>query len=271
MPDIITAKCFGCGHVIRVPVALGGKKAKCPQCAGVIVIPEPSRQAGDFVSDEQLPEVARDGDPITDDDPVPEGIPVEEPGEEPARGRTPAPQRAVATGTPRGGTRASGGRDRGGRGGRPTSRTRSSSTGLVVGIGIAAVVLVVVLGVALSRGGGGAASGGKAKQGSKAPPVEQVTDADLALQRRCEEYFQSVKQANVARISEFYASDEAEMRRVRPGIAAMLERGVNYQGATIKSAKAETGVVVIMDGAGAEKTINWNKGADGTWFIADKP
>ena len=29
MSDIISAKCFGCGHIVKVPSALGGKKARC--------------------------------------------------------------------------------------------------------------------------------------------------------------------------------------------------------------------------------------------------
>jgi hypothetical protein len=64
MPEIISAKCLGCGNVIKVPAALGGKKARCPQCTNTIVIPTAASdtQFTDIISDEQLPEVAREGE-----------------------------------------------------------------------------------------------------------------------------------------------------------------------------------------------------------------
>src|SRR6185503_1078543 len=87
MPDIISAKCLGCGNIIKVPAALGGKKARCPQCTNTIVIPtSPSdTQFTEFISDDDLPEVARDGEvvkPEEGDAPIP-GQEQDEPADSP--------------------------------------------------------------------------------------------------------------------------------------------------------------------------------------------
>ena len=55
MSDIISAKCFGCGHIVKVPSALGGKKARCPKCTNTIVIPALSETSDEIVTDDQLP------------------------------------------------------------------------------------------------------------------------------------------------------------------------------------------------------------------------
>src|SRR6185369_1782492 len=77
MSDIISARCFGCGNIIKVPAGLGGKKARCPQCTNTISIPMPNdTQLEDIVSDAELPEVAREGEPLQleeGDAPVTEG------------------------------------------------------------------------------------------------------------------------------------------------------------------------------------------------------
>ncbi|MFN3485684.1 MAG: hypothetical protein ACK44W_09400, partial [Planctomycetota bacterium] len=79
MSEIISAKCFGCGHVIRVPAALAGKKARCPRCTNTIAIPEPTKRStsGEFVTDDQLPEVARDEDLLEEETAPPEEEPAE--------------------------------------------------------------------------------------------------------------------------------------------------------------------------------------------------
>src|SRR5262245_30827067 len=116
MVDIISARCFGCGNIIKVPAGLGGKKARCPQCTATISIPMPNdTQLEDIVSDAELPEVARDGERLAaeeGDAPIPGEEPEEEPAEPPevkrrgstsVRGRTyaAAPNPRVAQ---RGGT-----------------------------------------------------------------------------------------------------------------------------------------------------------------------
>src|SRR6185295_5161895 len=87
MSDIISARCFGCGNVIKVPAGLGGKKARCPQCTNTISIPMPNdTQHDEIISDAELPEVARDGEkvvaeegdaPIPDDGALPQADPSE--------------------------------------------------------------------------------------------------------------------------------------------------------------------------------------------------
>jgi len=57
MPDIIGARCFGCGFVVRVPATLGGRKTECPQCAGPITIPTPWDSTMGIVPDSELPQV----------------------------------------------------------------------------------------------------------------------------------------------------------------------------------------------------------------------
>src|SRR5205085_1475547 len=89
MSDIISARCFGCGNIIKVPAGLGGKKARCPQCTNTISIPMPSdTQHDDIVSDAELPEVAREGEivrPEEGDAPIPGQ--EEEPAEDPTETR----------------------------------------------------------------------------------------------------------------------------------------------------------------------------------------
>src|SRR5262245_50933295 len=115
MPEIISAKCFGCGHVVKVPSALGGKKARCPKCTNTITIPSPADSSGDFVSDEMLPEVARDedvieGEIIEEDDGAP-ADPAAEPARRPAsRPSLSRPSGAAARSRePKSGTRVRGG------------------------------------------------------------------------------------------------------------------------------------------------------------------
>src|SRR5262247_1791450 len=90
MSDIISARCFGCGNIIKVPAGLGGKKARCPQCTNTISIPMPNdTQLEDIVSDAELPEVAREGEVVQaeeGDAPIP-GVGAEEEPEEPAEVR----------------------------------------------------------------------------------------------------------------------------------------------------------------------------------------
>src|SRR5436189_5112719 len=90
MPDIISAKCMGCGNIIKVPAGLGGKKARCPQCTNTITIPMPSdSQHDEIVPDTELPEVARTGEivrPEEGDAPIP-GQEEEASAEDPTESR----------------------------------------------------------------------------------------------------------------------------------------------------------------------------------------
>src|SRR5262249_46964836 len=116
MPDIISARCFACGNIIKVPAGLGGKKARCPQCTNTISIPMPNdTQMEDIVSDADLPEVARDGEPVraeAGDAPIPGQEPEPQPeeasegrrrGSTSVRGRTYASATSHQRSVPRGG------------------------------------------------------------------------------------------------------------------------------------------------------------------------
>src|SRR5687768_8268742 len=146
MPDIISARCFGCGHVIKVPSALGGKKARCPQCTNTIAIPTPADTTEEIVSDADLPEVARD-DEIMDAEEVPageedrganvvEGEEVDDPGEMRRRSGT-GIRRGSSTANQRPAGRPTGSRYAGAGG-------KKSSAGLFIGIGVAVLALIVI-------------------------------------------------------------------------------------------------------------------------------
>ena len=111
MPDIISAKCFGCGHVVKVPAALGGKKARCPKCTNTITIPAQSEGGEEVVGDEMLTEVAREGEILEAEESV-SADPPEAPPVERMRPHT-ALRRGSSTSNPRAGGRS----PQGGRGG----------------------------------------------------------------------------------------------------------------------------------------------------------
>lgn len=277
MSDIITARCAACGHSVKVPAALGGKKARCPQCAQVIAIPTTPDPSGEFVSDDQLPEVARDEDVLeglpAEDEEVVEGEPVDE---RPISGRLKAaltPRRGTPTPTASGAAgrvRGSGGYPRvPGRGaGRPPQRS-SSAMMIIVGVA-AAAVLAVVLVVALGggRGGGGGGRGEGEKTTAPAPPP-QFTEADAALQKRCLEYIAAFNRGNVLEIVKFYSYAPNEEQSLKAAISALLEQGTRYDDVGFKSTSAAAGTLTFVHSKG-ERTMNW-KEVGGTWLIVDRP
>src|SRR6185295_2125086 len=104
MPDIISAKCFSCGHVVKVPAALGGKKARCPKCTNTITIPSQPDGTEDVIGDEMLPEVARDEE-VLQADYEPDGeVPASPPAER-IRPQTSTRGRTSSTSNPRMGGR----------------------------------------------------------------------------------------------------------------------------------------------------------------------
>lgn len=250
MPDIISAKCFGCGHIIRIPAALGGKKAKCPQCANVIVIPMP-HAGGEFVPDADLPEVARDGDIL-------EGDEIEE-GEEipsPARAESPRPSRGVA-----------GRRGAKGRGGYASARKKSSPVPLIAG-GVGALVLVIVLIVAMNQGPsrGTRGAGGAPEEVEKVPPGSN--EAKVALWDRCLQYTQVFNRRDLLDIMKFYTYGQPEEIRVKGMITGLLERGTRYDDVTQSSIQVDGdgGSVTFGHSGGQKTTLNWRKVGD-SWLI----
>ena len=260
MPDIISAKCFGCGHVVKVPAALGGKKARCPKCTNTIAIPAPSETAEDIVGDEMLPEVARDGEVV-------EGEWIDE-DDGSAQEAEDAPRRAPSARRGSSGTtnpRVRGGREGGTRG--PVARKKSSS-GLIVGVIIGVVVLGIIIGVAAGGKGGGGNKKTDPKKGVHDKP--QVDPEDAALGERCMNYVDAVNAQDDKKILRFYAYAEDEERPLGRAIRQMIEQGTKFEGAAIKSASAGSGTATFTYGGGKEKTISWKK-VDGTWLIAEKP
>src|SRR5207248_2864519 len=148
--DIISARCFGCGNVIKVPAGLGGKKARCPQCTNTITIPLPNdTQHDEIIPDTELPEVAREGVPVhreEGDAPFvgeePEA-PVEDPSESRRRGGTSVRGRGTSsTGShprvqPRSGTQAR-------YSGPGKKAPAKSNPGVMIGIALGVVAVIIL-------------------------------------------------------------------------------------------------------------------------------
>jgi hypothetical protein len=267
MPDIVSARCFGCGHTIRVPAALGGKKARCPQCTNTITIPAPSETQDDIISDDQLTEVARDTDPIAEEGDAPEivqGELVEE--EDPS-----AVRRRAGTGVRRGvsspNLRSVPARNEGrGTAPRYAAPPKKSSTGLVIGV----VVAVVVAGIAAAAmlGGGGAAGRSKTRAGGgETGQVVQATPGiDEALQVRCLDFIEAVNKGDPAKVVRFFAPEE-ESGALRD-VNRFLEQKPSYANYEVLKADAATGVATFKH-SGGEKSFTFKKVGD-QWYVADK-
>jgi hypothetical protein len=267
MPDIVSARCFGCGHTIRVPAALGGKKARCPQCTNTITIPAPSETQDDIVTDDQLTEVARDSDPVAEEGDAPEivqGEPVEE--EDPSTVR-----RRSGTGFRRGGSsanfRAVPARNEGrGTAPRYAPPSRKSNPGLLIG----GVVAVVVAGIAAAAmlGGGGAQGRPKPKGGAgETSRVSQpVPGIDEALQVRCLDFIEAVNKGDPAKVVRFYAPED-ESGALRE-VNRFLEQKPSYANYEVVKADVATGVATFKH-SGGEKSFTFKKVGD-QWYVADK-
>ena len=274
MSDIISAKCFGCGHIVKVPSALGGKKARCPKCTNTIVIPALAETSDEIVTDDQLPEVARDGEIL-------EGELVDpEPEEEPPA--TPESRRdRVSSGSHRrvppkdAGSGRSGSRLPGQRGAAP----KKASNGPVIAVVIAVLVIGgIVAALAMKPS---APPPPKAKR--DATPDEGAkketgarTPADDALEARCREYISAFNRGQVAQAALFY--DPAPSREVQQAVARLMGDSPKYKSAEFKRTSAAEGVTVficeyVIEGQapqGKEITLRW-KQVDQEWFIADRP
>src|SRR2546426_915757 len=212
MPDIISAKCFGCGNVVKVPAALGGKKARCPKCTNTITIPSLSDTSEDLVGDEMLPEVAREDEELEgkyiDDDGVIQSLAP--PRAAPAR--RPSPSRNA---------RGRGGRGTGTRG---PARPAKSNTALIVGIAAGALLLVVLIAVAAggNKGDGKAKSHAPAKSSQTPTAPESSEDADLGT--RCMYYARAVNgdKSDVNLLMKYYAYEPDDEKAVKRGIYRLM-------------------------------------------------
>jgi hypothetical protein len=266
MPDIISAKCFGCGHVVKVPAALGGKKARCPKCTNTIVIPAQSEGGEDVVGDEMLPEVARDGEIPEDEEGGGESAGPASPPAERIRPHT-AVRRGTSSSTnnPRMGGRAQqGGRGGQARRGAPPSK---SNTPVIIGVVVGVLVLIIVA-VAMSKSGD---SKMKPKSsGSKtADKAAEVNSEDRELEQQCRGYIQAVNGGDDRKIMKFYTYDSEGERAVRRAVSQLIESQAKYENVEFKSSSAASGTTTFAYSGGQERTISWKK-VDGVWLIQEK-
>jgi hypothetical protein len=288
MTDIISARCFGCGNVIKVPAALGGKKARCPQCTNTISIPMSANdtQYNDIISDADLPEVARDGEvPVAEEGDAPFPGVGKEPGtEEPPelkrRGGTSVRGRASGSGgslprvtasipSPQRGTQQRKG------GAKPAAP--KSNTGMIVGIALG-VLALVILAVVMSNNSSKEKekTGNKTtvkekereKEREKTPPSPQYAPDDQALVNRLMDYTGAVNRGDVVHMMKFFAFDPEESRKYRIRATEMIEKKTVYE--NVKVTSVGGGTITFSYGAGSTKTIQWKKDGD-VWMIAELP
>jgi hypothetical protein len=288
MPDIISAKCFGCGNVVRVPAALGGKKARCPKCTNTITIPTPADTSEEIVGDEELPEVARDEEVLQGDYIAEEG---EAPFEENPHAPPPPPRAPVSRSTDRRrkGTSVTRGRTASGRpsqkgtsaqrlgrsGPGPGPEPKKQNPALVIGI-IVGVIAVVGMGLVLAGGKGGKSGGGKPSSGrpekpKTGPPTPEVPLIDDELRNRMVAYINACSKSDFTRALEFHSYAEGEAFAIKRGISKGVDEG-RYEGASITQAKVDgdSGTVVYDSKGGSNLTVNWRR-VGGAWMIVDKP
>ncbi|HYE98808.1 MAG TPA: hypothetical protein VEJ18_07855 [Planctomycetota bacterium] len=275
MADIISAKCFGCGHIVKVPSALGGKKARCPKCTNTIAIPALSETQDDIVGDDQLPEVAKEGDPIEGEE-----ILEEDPQEDAPQTASSAARRAL--GGRRTGVREGGAAARGGA--RPTAPRlipprRSSNAGLVVGLLVGALALGA-LAFALTRKPADDRNRGPVKGGpsqeSRSGSETTRTAADAELEARCRDFLSAWNKAQIAQAAAFY--DPEPSAEIKKRVGQMIEMGVQFKNPEIRAVSASQGTVTFLceyqssteAAAAREVTLKWRQDG-GTWYVVEGP
>ncbi len=292
MPDIISAKCLGCGNILKVPAALGGKKARCPQCTNTIVIPTaPSdTQFTEFISDAELPEVARDGEkvlPEEGDAPIPgQEEDVEDPSEvRRSKGGTSVRGRNIRPAVPGGSVQRSGPQPRvyaggGGTAARPAP-SGGSNTGMILGIGLGVIALVIAAvyfagGSDHGNGGSSGKSAPKTKEKEKDKDADtkkktpQYTEAEQALISRLTDYTGTVNRGDIDQILRFYAYEPDDQRKMRIQVAQnLVDKKVAYENVQVRSINAAGGTITFGHTAG-EKTLTWKQVND-VWLIAELP
>ncbi len=263
--EILPARCGGCGHGIRVSSRLAGRRARCPSCGGVIAIPA----AAELVSDDMLPEVARDADAypveiVSDTSALRSVVPEAAP---------PPPPRESTRRRRRGTGRSS-------RGGYAPPRSSPAVLGIAI---LGGVLALVAIGVAVSRAGRGGAEGPPPAQfpfppapslppAPAAPPPAEFSAEDMALRNRTAEYLQAFNRRDVLATLKFHAYEPAEERAMRAAVFGLLEREARHDEVTFTSAKVEgeTGTVTFSSSGGRTVTIRWRR-VEGTWLIPDRP
>ncbi|GEM_PF-5650450 len=242
MPDVINAKCFGCGKIIRVPAALGGRNAKCPGCGNVFTIPTPADSTMDIVPDSMLPTVGESGAP---------------PPKKPAT-------RRIAT------TRDSPSRRI------PILTRRSPVPFIVAGVaGLAVIVAVLVLAFQGARGG---REGAKKDPGSH--PGGRFDPESEAVQTRTRDYLRAVNSGRHPDITEFF--DVADREALKIAITRFLEPGVGYENIVWRETAVRgneatihfTATVIRNVGKEVDRpmSLQWRRSGPGSpWKLTDLP
>jgi hypothetical protein len=287
MSDIISARCFGCGHTIKVPAGLGGKKARCPQCTNTINIPNPNdTQHEDILSDADLPEVAVDSHkfvPEEGDADHPDAVPAEPPVEDPSEARRRSSgtgiRRAVSASTstshPR--LQRSGTQPRyAGPSGPPVKPAPASSNqGMIIGIVLGVVALLIIGFVLVNRGNGAKPQvhppkKEREKDREATAKTSQYSPDDQALISRTLEYAAAVNRGDATQVFRFYTYDPEEERKVRIRATELVDQKVMYENPQVSSVSASSGTITFTYGGGKQKTLQW-KQVDSVWLIAEKP
>ncbi|HVR83839.1 MAG TPA: hypothetical protein VMU54_05965 [Planctomycetota bacterium] len=287
MSDIISARCFGCGHTIKVPAGLGGKKARCPQCTNTINIPNPNdTQHEDILSDADLPEVAVDSHkfvPEEGDADHPDAVPAEPPVEDPSESRRRSSgtgiRRAVSASTstshPR--LQRSGTQPRyvGPTGPPAKAASSSNNQGMMIGIVLGVVALLIIGFVVVNKGSGSKQAQhqpkkDKEKERDVTPKQPQYSPDDQALISRTMDYVTAVNRGDAAQVFRFYTYDPEEERKVRIRATELVDQKVMYDNPQVSSVSASSGTITFTHGGGKQKTLQW-KQVDNVWMIAEKP
>jgi hypothetical protein len=276
---LLSAKCATCGTVVKVPPAYGGKRIKCIRCEGIIVIPKPVDVPGELLSDDMLPEVARDEDILRSaplEMPVPKTDPPARPEPEPEPPPPPRSETRRRTGPGRGlgaergstrMTRGPGG-ERGGtrmtRGPQTKARKKSNLPvilGCVIG-GVILIALVVILAVTTGKPKPNGGDTPKKDPGLSAPAVTDDSD----LREHSKKFLVAYRNGDIIGMMAFYQDQSGETRRK---LGQFLEKGALDGNSFVKSAGSD-GQVVFGTAQGGELTMRWAKDGD-TWYAQTVP
>jgi len=290
MSDIISARCFGCGHTIKVPAGLGGKKARCPQCTNTITIPNPNdTQHEDILSDADLPEVAVDNHKFVPEEgdadhpdavAPPPGPAVEDPSEARRKsssgtGVRRAVSQSITSASHRRVERSGSTQPRYTPAPAPAKPAASSNQGMVIGIALGVVALMIIGFVVANKGS-------KAPQSTHNPPKKerekdretpktaQYSADDQALIARTLDYAAAVNRGDASVVFRFYTYDPEEERKVRIRATELVDTKVTYDNPQVSAVSAANGTITFSHSGGKTKSLQW-KQVDSVWMIAEKP
>lgn len=250
MADVINAKCFGCGKIIRVPASLGGRNAKCPGCGHIFTIPKPADSTMEIIGDEQLPAVATEE--IVDGEVM---APPERPDAPPPRDEESAVRRGA-------GVKRSGGRRE--TGGRRPAPARKSSAPVIIGV----VAFLIVVGIVIAVAAGRNSKKEDKKETATKTETKQFSQDEIALTGRAQDYVITFNRGNLADILEYFADKNA----ARSEVVGLLESRTTYEEAAFQdpSVRGEEGTISFTCKGGKTVSMKWKKSGD-AWKLAGVP